>query len=71
MGEAGIKITAFIHPEAVFVVHGFGHDLPCESLAVDKGIADNKCLKGGLDLQDQGGGGLSLQEHFVSLEKVG
>ena len=25
----------------------------------------------GLDLQDQGGGGLSLQEHFVSLEKVG
>lgn len=71
MGEAGIKITPFIHPEAVFVVHGFGHDLPCENLAAGKGIADNKCLRGGLDLQDQAGGGLSLQEHFVSLEKVG
>ena len=70
MGEAGVKITSAIHPEAIFVVHGFGHDLPCESRAFHKGISDSKCLRGGLDLQDMGGGGLSMQEHFVTLEKV-
>ena len=59
-----------IHPEAIFVVHGFGHDLPCESRAFHKGISDSKCLNGGLDMQDMGGGGLAMQEHFVTLEKV-
>ena len=70
MGEAGVKITSAIHPEAIFVVHGFGHDLPCESRAVNKGVSDSKCLRGGLDVQDVGGGGLALQEHFVRLQKV-
>ena len=70
MGEAGVKITSAIHPEAIFVVHGFGHDLPCESRAVNKGVSDSKCLRGGLDVQDAGGGGLAMQEHFVSLQKV-
>jgi len=70
MGEAGVKITSAIHPEAIFVVHGFGHDLPCESRAFHKGISDSKCLRGGLGMQDMGGGGLAMQEHFVTLEKV-
>lgn len=70
MGEAGVKITSAIHPEAIFVVHGFGHDLPCETLAYQKGISDSKCLHGGLDMEDVGGGGLALQEHFVTLQKV-
>ena len=70
MGEAGVKITPAIHPEAIFVVHGFGHDLPCESRAVNKGISDSKCLRGGLSMQDTGGGGLAMQEHFVTLQKV-
>ena len=70
MGEAGVKITPAIHPEAIFVVHGFGHDLPCESRAYHQGISDSKCLRGGLDMQDMGGGGLAMQEHFVTLQKV-
>lgn len=70
MGEAGVKITSAIHPEAIFVVHGFGHDLPCESRAINQGVSDSKCLRGGLDIQDMGGGGLAMQEHFVTLEKV-
>ena len=70
MGEAGVKITSAIHPEAIFVVHGFGHDLPCESRAYKQGISDSKCLRGGLDMQDMGGGGLAMQEHFVTLQKV-
>jgi thiosulfate reductase/polysulfide reductase chain A len=27
------KVTQMIHPEAVFVVHGFGHRFPVESRA--------------------------------------
>lgn len=70
MGEVGLKITDLIHPEALFVVHGFGHKLPCESRAFHKGVSDSICLRGGLAMEDEAGGGLSLQEHFVTLEKV-
>jgi thiosulfate reductase/polysulfide reductase chain A len=69
-GEIRVKLSEFIHPEAVFMVHGFGHALPVESRALGRGIADNAFMTGGLDLWDQAGGGLALQEHFVSLKKV-
>ncbi len=59
------KVTDFIHPDAVFVVHGFGHTLPVESRAMGRGLADNKFMKGGLDLWDPAGGGIAFQEHFV------
>lgn len=59
------KVTDFIHPDAVFVVHGFGHTLPVESRALGRGLADNKFMKGGLDLWDPAGGGIAFQEHFV------
>ena len=32
-GRIKAKVTDFIHPEAVFMVHGFGHTLPVESRA--------------------------------------
>lgn len=35
------KVTDLIHPEAVFVIHGFGHQIPIESRAFGKGLADN------------------------------
>lgn len=59
------KVTDFMHPDAVFVVHGFGHTLPVESRAMGRGLADNKFMKGGLDLWDPAGGGIAFQEHFV------
>ena len=52
------------------MVHGFGHDLPCESRALHRGVSDSACLQGGLALEDKYGGGLALQEHFVTLEKM-
>jgi hypothetical protein len=58
------KVTEMIHPEAVFVVHGFGHRLPVESRAYMKGLADNKFMKNGLDIWDPVGGGVALQETF-------
>ncbi len=64
------KVTDMIHPEAVFVIHGFGHTCPAESRARGKGLADNKFMQGGLDLWDPAGGAVAFQEHFVSIRKV-
>jgi thiosulfate reductase/polysulfide reductase chain A len=64
------KVTAHIHPEAVFVVHGFGHQLPVESRAFGRGLADNKFMPRGHEIYDQAGGGVAFQEHFVSVRKV-
>ncbi len=69
--EITAKATEMIHPEAVFVVHGFGHKLPVESRAYGKGLADNKFMQGGLDLWDPAGGAIAYQEHFVEVQKVG
>lgn len=63
-------VTDMIHPESVFVVHGFGHRLPAESRAYGKGLADNKFMKGGLDIWDQAGGAIAFQEHFVTVKKL-
>lgn len=65
------KVTDAIHPEAVFVIHGFGHKLPVESRAFGKGLADNNFMQGGLDRWDQAGGAIAYQEHFVSISKAG
>ncbi len=64
------KVTPYIHPEAVFVVHGFGHRLPVESRAFGKGLAENRFMQGGLDLWDPAGGGIAMQEHFVGVSKI-
>ncbi len=64
------KVTKFIHPEAVFVVHGFGHTLPVESRAFKRGLADNKFMPGGLDCWDKVGGAVAYQEHFVKVQKI-
>jgi thiosulfate reductase/polysulfide reductase chain A len=65
-----VKLTDLIHPEAVFMVHGFGHTLPVESRALGKGVSDNALMPGGLDLWDPAGGGVAMQEHFVTVRKI-
>ncbi len=64
------KVTDLIHPEAVFIIHGFGHRLPVESRAFGRGIADQNFMRGGLDKWDRAGGGIAYQEHFVSVRKA-
>lgn len=63
-------VTDFIHPEAVFMVHGFGHKLPPESRAFGKGAADQALMVGGMDLYCKTGGGMKLQEHFVAVKRA-
>jgi thiosulfate reductase / polysulfide reductase chain A len=64
------KVTDLIHPEAIFVLHGFGHRLPIESRAFGKGLADNKFMHGGMQIWDQAGGAIAYQEHFVEVTKA-
>ena len=45
-GRIKAKVTDLIHPDAVFMVHGFGHTLPVESRARGKGVADNDLMVG-------------------------
>lgn len=63
------KVTDHIHPDAVFVIHGFGHRLKVESRAFGKGLADNKFMSGGMDVWDKAGGAIAYQEHFVTVSK--
>lgn len=69
-GKLKAFVTEFIHPEAAFMVHGFGHTLPVETRAFGKGVSDNELMRGGLALESAPGGGLAMQEFFVTVAKA-
>lgn len=69
-GRIGVKVTEYIHPEAVFLVTGFGRSLPVESRSYGRGIAANLFMPGGLDMTDSAGGGVAVQEQFVEIRKI-
>ncbi len=69
-GRIKARLSQFIHPEAVFMVDGFGRSIPAESRAFGKGVSSTALMSGGLDRWDSAGGGLALQEHFVSVKKL-
>ena len=69
-GRIKVRLTDFIHPEAVFMVHGFGHALPVETRAFGKGLSDSLFMRGGLEVWDEAGGGVAMQEHFVTVTKI-
>jgi thiosulfate reductase/polysulfide reductase chain A len=64
------QVTDLIHPECVFMLHGFGHKIPVESRAFGKGVADQELMQGGLDIWDPAGGAVALQEHYVTVRKI-
>jgi thiosulfate reductase/polysulfide reductase chain A len=68
--EIQAVVSPYLHPEAVFMVPGFGRRIPAESRAMGRGASDIRLMCGGLDLCDPSGGGLALQEHFVVVRKA-
>lgn len=62
-------VTDFIHEDAVFMIHGFGHKLPPETRAYGRGAADHELMPDTLFKYDPAGGGISLQENFVTVRK--
>ncbi len=62
-------VSDFIHPEAVFTVHGFGREIPRQSRNFLAGLSDQKLMIGKLDEWDEAGGGVNLCEAFVHVRK--
>jgi len=69
-GRIAAYVTDLIHPEAVFMLHGFGTDVPAKKRSVGKGLADQLYMQGKLKEWDKAGGGLNLAESFVTVTPV-
>ena len=69
-GKIKANVTPFIHPEAVFMLHGFGNEIPLKTRSFRKGLSDTSFGKGGLDSRDPVGGGLAYLETMVSVQKA-
>jgi len=69
-GTITAYVTDLIHPEAVFMLHGFGTRVPAKKRSFGKGLADQLYMKGKLKEWDKAGGGLNLAESFVTVTPV-
>ena len=63
-------VTDLIHPQAVFMLHGFGTDMPVKKRSFRKGLADHIFMQGKLKEWDKAGGGLNLNECFVTVTRA-
>ncbi len=68
-GTIRAHVTEFIHPEAVYTIHGFGRQVPLQTRAYHAGMSDQKLQRGLLQEMDPAGGGLCLCENFVTVHK--
>ena len=64
------EVSDWIHPDAVFMLHGFGRTVPRLSRAYGKGVADQRLQVGMLNEFDPAGGGSAMTETVVRLRKV-
>jgi thiosulfate reductase/polysulfide reductase chain A len=60
-------VTEQIHPEAVFMLHGFGRQVPVQTRSYQKGANDNVLLR---NVSDPIGGSPGLHETFVSIRPL-
>ncbi len=68
-GTVHAHLTEFLHPEAVYPVHGFGRQVPLQTNAYHAGLSDQKLMVGKLDDWDQAGGAINLCEAFVTVRR--
>ncbi len=69
-GVLQAKVTDFIHPQAVFMLHGFGTDIPARERSYGRGVADQIFMKGKLTDWDKAGGSPNLQGCFVTVKAL-
>ena len=62
------SVTDYIHPQAVFTLHGYGREIPLQTRAYRKGMRDNTFMKGQLTVAV--GGNCPITDCFVKVEKV-
>jgi thiosulfate reductase/polysulfide reductase chain A len=65
------KVTPWIHPEAVFMLHGYGATVPLATRACGLGVADQRLQHGKLYDFDPAGGGNALTETIVQIKRKG
>jgi len=68
-GPIHAHVVDYIHPEAVYMVHGFGKQIPLQTRSYHAGISDQKLMVGKLDDWDQAGGAINLCEAFVRVRR--
>jgi thiosulfate reductase/polysulfide reductase chain A len=64
-GKIKAKVTDLIHPEAVFMLHGFGHIAKLSTRSYNKGLSDAVLLE---NLTDRIGGSPALHDTFVRVK---
>ncbi len=69
-GKIKAYVTPLIHPEAVFMVHGFGSEVPLKTRSYKKGLRDTRFETGLLETIDPVGGGVAYLECFVGVKKA-
>jgi thiosulfate reductase/polysulfide reductase chain A len=63
------RVTPWIHPEAVFMLHGYGATVPLATRARNVGVADQRLQHGKLYEFDPAGGGCALTETIVQVKR--
>ena len=66
-GEIKAKVTDLIHPETVFMLHGFGHEAKAARRSYSKGVADSHLQESHID---KVGGSPALHDTFVSVQPL-
>jgi thiosulfate reductase / polysulfide reductase chain A len=68
-GSGTIKafVTNLIHPEAVFMLHGFGHEAESATRSYNKGVSDAVLMK---NISDMVGGSPAMHDTFVSVKRA-
>jgi len=64
-GKIKAKVTDLIHPEAVFMLHGFGHMAKSATRSYNKGLSDAALQE---NLTDRIGGSPALHDTFVTVK---
>jgi thiosulfate reductase / polysulfide reductase chain A len=67
VGRLKAKVTDLIHPEAVFMLHGFGKTVPAQSRCYLKGASDALLQE---NVSDKVGGSPALDETVVTVKPV-
>jgi len=68
-GSGRIKafVTDFIHPDTVFMLHGFGHEAQLATRCFNKGLSDSVLLE---NKSDTIGGSPALHDTFVTVSRA-
>jgi thiosulfate reductase/polysulfide reductase chain A len=68
-GSGAIKafVTDLIHPDAVFMVRGFGHEAKLSTRTYNKGVSDSVLQE---NITDRVGGSPALHDTFVTVKRV-